>query len=233
MNQAIRWMLAFVLVVGGGVCAGGRGKRGFTVTFARGGWDASRWTPLRLPNQPTPRVFEQKDDCIGTREFAREEIKQGLDNVLLMADTGAAEGEFAVTFRIGSPHGTAPGVFLLPTCKGDALVKALAVFVADYTMAVWEVGVDAKSGKTTYKHLVRLARWQDPAARHVLRCRYSARSRMVALQVDDSDVVVLKLPQMTFNSRVGLWGCHGVCDYYRFTFTRAPALPWSGHAAKK
>ncbi len=222
-----------VVAAAGALSAAQAGKKEMAVSFARGKWDASRWTPLRLPHQTAPRAFVQKDDCIGTQGFSRAEIKQGLDNVLLMTDVGAKEGEFAVTFRIGPPHGTAPGVFLLPVCKGDALQQALAVFVADYTMAVWEVGVDPKTGKTTYKHLVRLARWQDPGAPHVLRCRFSARSKKVALQIDDSDVVVLRLPNMTFNSKVGLWGCHGVCDYYRFTFTRAGTLPWSGRPKAK
>lgn len=199
-----------------------------TVSFAEGQWDPAQWTPLRLPLHPHVQTFVQRPDCLGTDSFTPEQVKQHLDNVLLMTDSGTDEGEFEVTFRIGPEKGTAPGVFLSPTYIGDALQTAIAVFVADYTMAVWLVSTDPETSETQYRHLVRLARWQDPSVKHVLRCRYSKARQMVALQVDDSDVVVLRLPEHEINSYIGIWGCHGTCDFYRLTMRHGGTLQWSG-----
>jgi hypothetical protein len=199
-----------------------------TVSFAEGAWIAEEWTPLRLPLHPEVQSFIQRPDCLGTNSFTEEQKKQALDNVLLMTDTGTDEGEFEVVFRIGPEKGTAPGVFLSPTYTGEELETGIAVFVADYTMAVWLVKTNPETRVTEYDHLVRLARWQDPAAEHVLRCRYSNSREMVALQVDDSDVVILRLPDHEINSKVGIWGCHGTCDFYRMTIRSGGTLPWSG-----
>jgi hypothetical protein len=201
-----------------------------TVTFAEGQWDASKWTPLRLPMQETVATFTQKPDCLGTEGFTEEQVKAHLDNVLLMTDTGMDEAQFEVVFRIGPEKGTAPGVFLSPTCAGDALETAIAVFVADYTMAVWRAYTDPDNGETSYAPLVRLNRWQDPALEHVLRCRYSKARKSVALQIDDSDVVMLQFPDYELNSKIGIWGCHGTCDYYRITITPDGTLPWQATA---
>ena len=201
-----------------------------TISFAEGQWDAAQWTPLRLPLHPEVQTFIQRPDCLGTNSFTEEQKKQHLDNVLLMTDSGTDEGEFEVRFRIGPERGTAPGVFLSPTYTGDALETGIAVFVADYTMAVWLVGTDPETRETQYEHLVRLARWQDPSVEHVLRCRYSRARKMVALQVDDSDVVILRFPEHEINSLVGIWGCHGTCDFYGMTIRPGGTLPWSGAA---
>ena len=198
------------------------------ISLAEGQWDAAAWTPLRLPMQTHVRTFVQRPDCVGTNSFTEEEIRQGLDNVLLMTDSGLDEGEFEVVFRIGPEHGAAPGVFLSPALAGEELEAGIAVFVADYTMAVWMVGTDPETRATQYDHLVRLARWQDPSVQHVLRCRYSKARAMVALQVDDSDVVVLRFPDYQLNSRIGIWGCHGTCDFYSLTIRPEGTLPWSG-----
>ncbi len=199
-----------------------------TISFAEGQWDAAQWTPLRLPLHEEVQTFVQRSDCLGTDSFTQEQKEQHLDNVLLMTDSGTDEGEFEVVFRIGPEHGTAPGVFLSPTYTGDALETGIAVFVADYTMAVWMVKTDPETRETQYDHLVRLARWQDPGIQHVLRCRYSNARKMVALQIDDSDVVILRLPEHEINSRIGIWGCHGTCDYYSLTIRPGGTLPWSG-----
>jgi len=198
-----------------------------TVSFAEGQWDAEQWTPLRLPSYDTTPAFVQQPDCLRAGPFTREQVKAHLDNVLLMTDTGTDEGQFEVEFRIGPEHGTAPGVFLSPTLDGDALTGGIAVFVADYTMAVWRVGTDPDTLETGYEHLVRMNRYQDPAVRHVLRCRYSKARRSIALQIDDSDVIMLRLPEFEINPRIGIWGCHGTCDYYRVTMTTEGTLPWA------
>ena len=204
-----------------------------TITFAKGSWDESNWTPLKLPHQASTLTFIQKPDCLGTKSFTKEESKQGLDNVLLMTDTSTTEGEFADTFRIGPERGTAPGILLSPTYKDGVLQTAICAFVADYTMAVWRAWTDPEAGKTKYTHLVRLARWQDPAVKHVVRCRYSRKRRQVALQIDDSSVVVLRTPDHEINSRIGIWGCHGTCDYYTLAITKGGSLPWSGKAPEE
>jgi len=198
-----------------------------TINFAEGQWDAAQWTPLKLPMQAEMMTFTQRPDCLGNDAFTQEQIKAGLDNILLMTDTGTDEGQFEVLFHIGPEKGTAPGVFLSPVLDGDALVGGIAVFIADYTMAVWNVTTDAE-GVTQYEHLVRLARWQDPEADHIVRCRYSNRRKMIALQVDDSDVLILRLPELEINSKVGIWGCHGTCDFYTMTIRDEGTLPWSG-----
>lgn len=209
--------------------AGGKSEAGRTVTFAEGQWDAKQWTPLRLPAQESARAFTQKPDCIGTTTFTEEERKTGLDNVLLMIDSGTTEGEFEVVFRIGEEKGTAPGIFLSPTCKDGVLDAAICVFVADYTMAAWKAETDPTTGKTKYAHLVRTATWQDPKVKHVLRCRYSKKAKSVALRLDQSDVLVLKFPEYEINPCIGIWGCHGTCDYYSITMREGGTLEWSGH----
>jgi len=201
-----------------------------TISFAEGQWDATEWTPLRLPMQETLATFTQKSDCLGTEGFSEEQVKAHLDNVLLMTDTGMDEAQFEVVFRIGPEKGTAPGIFLSPTCTGDALETAIAVFVADYTMAVWRVHTDPETKETGYVHLVRVNRWQDPALEHVLRCRYSKPRKSVALQIDDSDVVMLQFPDYELNSKMGIWGCHGTCDYDSLTIRPDGTLPWQATA---
>jgi len=201
-----------------------------TVTFAEEKWDASKWTPVRLPSHEKVGAFIQRADSVGTHSFTKEEKKKHLDNVILMTDSETTEGEFEVEFRIGPEKGTAPGVLLSPTWQDDALHTGIAVFVADYTMAAWLFRTNAETGKTEYTHLVRLARWQDPAVKHVLRCRYSKKRKSVALQVDESDTVLLRFPNHAINSYIGIWGCHGTCDYYRITMRQGGTLEWSGKA---
>ena len=52
----------------------------------------------------------------------------------------------------------------------------------------------------------------------------------MALRIDESDVVVLRFPDHEINSRIGIWGCHGPCDYYSVTMKPGGTLEWSGHA---
>jgi len=202
----------------------------WTVNFAEGQWDTGSWTPLRLPLHPEVQTLVQRPDCLGNDAFTDEQKKAHLDNILLMTDTGLDAGQFEVTFTIGPERGTAPGVFLSPTYDGDALQTGIAVFVADYTMAVWEVHTDPETQETGYTHLFRMNRYNDPAVKHVVRCRYNKASKSMAFQVDDSDVVMLRLPEFEINSQIGIWGCHGTCNFYSVTITPDGTLPWKAEA---
>jgi len=226
MKRRVLLLVYLILAVGalGTALAHGAAR---TISFAEGQWDQTQWTPLRLPLHPEVQSFTQRADCIGTNSFTAEQIRQHLDNVLLMTDSGTTEGQFEVVFRIGPEKGTAPGVFLSPTVEGDMLVAGIAVFVADYTMAVWRVYTDAETRETKYEHLVRVNRYRQPGVQHVLRCRYSNARKAVALQVDDSDVIMLRFPEMEINSKIGVWGCHGTCDFFSVTITEEGTLPWA------
>jgi hypothetical protein len=203
------------------------------VSFAKGQWDASRWTPIRLPHQKTLKEFTQRDASLGTQAFTAGEIKAELDNVLLMTDTGTTEGEFAVTFSLSADHGTAPGIFISPAVKDGVLDTSLVVFVASYTMAVWTTQADPVTGATKYKHLVRLNRWSEPNQQHVLRCRYSKARNSVVLRLDQGDPLLLRDVGITLNSLIGIWGCHGPCDFYSVAFPQQPVLEWSASDPKK
>ncbi|MEW6360404.1 MAG: hypothetical protein AB1696_29005 [Planctomycetota bacterium] len=203
-----------------------------TITFAKGQWDASEWTPIRLVEHSTTATFAQKPDCIGTNSFTEEERKKHLDNVLLMVDSKTTEGEFEVEFRIGPEPGTAPGVFLSPVAKDGVVQTTICVFVADYTMAAWMAKADPEAGKTNYTPLVRTATWQDPSKKHVVRCRYSKKSKSVVLKLDDGDALILRFPEYELNPFIGVWGCHGTSDFYRITIREGGTLPWKGEAPK-
>lgn len=203
------------------------------VSFARGQWDTNRWTALRLPHQKSLREFVQREASLGTQAFTAAEIKAQLDNVLLMTDTGTAEGEFAVTFALAADHGTAPGIFLAPTVKEGVLDAAIAVFVASYTMAVWTAQADPATGATQYKHLVRVNRWTEPNQKHVLRCRYSKSRNSVVLRLDQGDPVLLRDVGLTPNALIGIWGCHGPCDFFSISFPPKPTLEWSASAPQQ
>jgi len=217
----------FWVRVPGGVADSAKQKGNLKVSFAQGAWDRSLWTPLRLPHQSSTPQFIQRKDSLGTGAFTAAQRKQKLDNVLLMFDTGLTEAQFEVEFSIGPEHGTAPGFFLAPTVKDGVLDQAVCVFVASYTVATWLATTDPKTGKTTYKHLARLNRWRDPGKRHVFRCRYSARRNAVLLQVDDSDVLMLRDVGARPNTKIGIWGCHGTCDFYRLLVRPGGNLPWA------
>jgi hypothetical protein len=203
-----------------------------TVDFHEGEWDRSAWTPIRLVEHDQTATFVQRPDSVGNDSFTAEQIAGKFDNILLMTDSGQTAGQIELTFTIGPEHGAAPALFLTPEVEDGVLRSALTVFVADYTMAIWWARADPQTGKTTYTHLVRMNRWSQPGEKHVLRCRvqpHGDRGVNVALQLDDSDVVVLYQRDMprAFNSRVGIWGCHGTCDFYQIHFLREGNLPWS------
>lgn len=208
----------------------------FTVSFAKDQWDKSAWTgvtvlPAKNDEQaPFARKavdFEQKDSCVSV-SFSPEQVKAGRDNALMVIDTKNPQGEFSVCFTIGKEKGTAPGICLFPTYDGDnVLEKCYAIFVADYTMAVWYAEVDKVSGTMKYTHLARLVRWQDPEIRHTLYCRYTKDSFVV--RVDDSDCVLFRYaPGFAANSKIGIWGCHGTCNFFSLDIKSKGTLPLNG-----
>lgn len=206
---------------------------GTVVTLARGEWDSEKWTPLRLPHQKKLRTFVQRNESIGVEAFTDEERKNRLDNVLLMTDTGTTEGEFEVIFSLSGQSGSAPGIFLGPRIKDGVLDTSIALFVATYTMAVWKTQIDPESGETKYTHLVRVNRWTEPNRKHVLRCRYSRKQNSVVIRLDQSDPIMLRNTGVDMNSLIGIWACHGPCDFYSVKFTQKPILQWSASDPKK
>lgn len=184
------------------------------ISFARDAWNSAAWTPIRLPHQKTPVTFTQKADCLATGAFSPEERKAKTDNALLITDTGLTEGTFEATFTIGSKKGTAPGFAIAPICEDGMLVSAVAVFVASYTIAIWKADIDRETGETTYQHLARLNRTFPTETPLTFRCRYSAKRRAVWIKAGDSDEIHLRDIDHTFNSKIGIWGCHGPCEYY-------------------
>lgn len=210
-----------------------------TIRFARGEWDKASWTPVRLANQAKAVEFAQVEGGIGTtpETFTRKDYAAETDNAILLQDLGSTEAEISVTFNLGKGFGgfACPGLCISPRLKNGVVESSIAVFVADYTTAVWHQTTDADGKTVRYKHLVQLGRWSDAAKPHTLRCRISKKQGSVALKVDDSDVVVLSfvgnktygsVPE-EINSRIGLWGCHGECTFREMTRFDEPTLPFT------
>lgn len=208
------------------------------IKFAAGQWDPTKWTPVRMANQTAIKTLVQREGAIGTTfdTFKREDYNAETDNAISLYDLGTTEAEVAVTFTIGKGFGgfACPGLCIAPRVKDGVLDSSIAVFVADYTMAVWHQYTD-KDGKTVrYKHLVQLGRGTDPAKPHVLRCRISKKEQSVALKLDDSDVVVLSFvgnkdygaTDLEVNSLIGLWGCHGETAFQEMSITTPGTLPF-------
>ena len=220
------WITATLALAVAGVTAGAAAAAeperapDLTINFARTQWDRSVWSPLRLPHQQKPSELVQRDESVGTEEFSHEETKQQLDNAVLMFDPGATEAELQVVFTIGPQKGTAPGFALFPTVEGNELRTAIGVFVADYTMAVWRATKDVEAGKTAYEHLARLNRTNEAGPKHTFTCHYSKKRRSIRMRVDDSDEVEVRLRDGEVNSRIALWGCHGVCDFFELKLWR-------------
>jgi hypothetical protein len=202
-----------------------------TIDFSKGKWDASAWTPIRLIHQKEILQFTQHKDSISVGPFTDEQKKSSMDNALLMTDSKLNEGQIELTFTLSPQSGTAPGFFISPTVKDGVLQSGLCVFVASYTMAVWWAQADPATGKTNYTPLARLNRWSEPNQKHILRCRFAIKDKSninILLQLDDSDVLMLQKKDLNnpVNSLVGIWGCHGVCDYHQFRIMQQGTLPW-------
>ncbi|NQU10243.1 hypothetical protein HQ590_05605 [bacterium] len=211
-----------------------------TISFARGKWDAREWRPVRMMNQDTPRELTQNDEFIGVTKdsFRKDDYSTERDNAVLLTDTLTAEGEIEVTFRSGEGLGqggySAPGLLISPVVADGIVEKAIGIFVGDYATAVWLVESDKASNRVSYAHLGQLARTTDPVNRHVLRCRFSKKQGSIAVQVDDSDVLVfqfignkhLSKVDLQLNSQVCLVGCHGVCEFYAMKIRQGGTLPF-------
>lgn len=208
------------------------------INFAPGGWNPSEWVSVRMVNQQEPRTFTQKAESVGvtTASFQADDYAKERDNALLVYDTGTAEGEIEVAFGMGPgfrPNSySCPGICLFPVVRDGVMESGISVFVAASRMAIWFQY--AEGNVTRYAHLGQLARWTDPAKRHVLRCRYSKKQKSIALQLDDSDVLVFQFvgnPRLSYlrdeiGSKIAIWGCHGACDFYQVRVTEGGSLPF-------
>ncbi|MEO6053641.1 MAG: hypothetical protein ABIP97_06485 [Chthoniobacterales bacterium] len=202
-----------------------------TISFASGKWNASQWTPVRLPNQEKAVPLIQKPTSIGTTEASFSETDYGKerDNALSLYDTGILEGQVEVTLGLGKGFGnfSSPGVCISPTVKDGNFVSGIAVFVGTYAVAVWYEYAEGDVMK--YKHLAQITRWSDPTKQHVLRCRFSKKKQCISINIDNSDILTFEfvgnlrlsnIPQ-EINSTIALWGCHGVSDFYTMTILDA------------
>lgn len=218
-----------------------------TIKFEKGAWDPAKWTPVRMANQAEAKTLVQLDGAVGTtmETFTRADYNAETDNAILLYDLGTTEAEIAVTLTMGKNVGgrgyACPGLCISPVVKDGVVVSSIAVFVADYTMAVWWQTTGADGKTVGYRHLVQLGRWSDPDKPHVLRCRISKQAGSVAFQLDDADVVVLTyIGNKTYgsvpdpvNSLVGLWGCHGECTFREMTITEPGTLPFMVRTPEK
>jgi len=223
----IPWLrLLFCLLlwtVSGNVAAAGKATE-LNVDFAKGKWDASQWQPVRVPPQETPIALEQFEDSIGTTDFTEEQVKQQLDNAVLVHDTGLRDGEMTVTFTLGEKRGTAPGFLISPEIQDGVLVSGTAVFVTHGYYVAWDVATDREAKRTRYTHMGQIARWTAPNTTHVIRLRFNRRGHL-AVQVNDSDVMVFR--NRRINGKVGVWGCHGPCRFYSLKLVPGGTLPWT------
>jgi len=225
------------------LCAAALGAEEAKVTvikFDEGAWDAAKWTPARMANQAEAKELVQLDGAVGTTmdTFSKADYGAEVDNAILLYDLGTTEAEIAVTLEMGKNVGgngyACPGLCISPMVKDGMVASSIAVFVADYTMAVWYQTTGADGKTVCYRHLVQLGRWSDPAKPHMLRCRISKKEQSVALKLDDADVVVLSFignkdygsVADPVNSLVGLWGCHGECSFREMTITEPGVLPF-------
>lgn len=216
--------------------------------FTKGSWDPAKWTPARMANQEHARNLVQLDGAVGTtlQTFTQADYNAETDNAILLYDLGTTEAEVAVTFTMGKGLGggdshSCPGLCISPQFKDGLVESSIAVFAADYTMAIWYQSTD-KDGKTVlYRHLAQYGRWFDPQKPHVLRCRISKKESSVAVQLDDSDAIVLQfIGNKTYgsvdqpvNSLIGLWGCHGECAFKEMTISTPGTLPFLGKAPQQ
>lgn len=227
MKRAISIGLIMIVTLGAQAHEGAHGTN-----FARGQWARDHWTAVRLIDQGAVgrEQFRQADDAVEVGPFTPEQKKVFNDNVMLMTDTGLSDGEVALTFSLGEGRGAAPGLFL-PSRVEDGIVKeGVGIFVASYTMAIWRMSVDEEKGKTQYVSLARFANWTTPNDKHVLTVRWSKAGKRMAVQVDDSSVLVLQGLTDVVDGRVGIWGCHDVCRFYKMSVTTRPTLPWNAVA---
>ena len=235
-----RYVASWVSLCLGLVCAleAAEPQKVRVVNFAEGKWDRAAWQVVRMVNQQEPRTFTQHADSLGVTmaSFKEKDYSKERDNALLITDTGATECQIEVTFRMGEGFNktSSPGIVVSPVIADGVMERGIGVFVGYYALAVWLEDHDAGKKRVTYAHMGQLARWTDPAKKHVLRCRYSQKQKSIALQIDDSDVLVfqfvghpgLSKVDLSLNSLVGIWGCHGVCNFYEVKIIEGGSLPF-------
>ncbi len=204
-----------------------------TIDFSEGKWDKSKWTPIRvLPIRPVEKLtdfeFIQQQDCISF-DCSLEDKKRTDDNCVLVYDTGRNDAEFEVVFESGNGD---PGILISPEFSDDGvLLRGYGVFVADHTIAAWYVEADPAKKTSTYYHLVRASRWQPKFQKHKIVCRYDKTG--FAIKVNDSDTFVIhpkweigqtSVKGFKVNSKIGIWGCHGLSKFYSVTIRERGTL---------
>jgi hypothetical protein len=202
------------------------------IDFAEGKWDKSQWQTIKcFPVKPVDKLndfaFSQKQDCISF-DCSADDTKRGDDNCLMVYDTGRTDAEFEVVFESGKGH---PGIFISPDITTDGIVqKTYCIFVADYTFAIWCAEVDTVLKSTKYTHLVRVSKWFPMLKKHKIICRYNKKG--FAIKVDDSDTIVIYPENFKVNPKVGIWGCHGLSNYYSMTIKEKSSLLFNAVAPK-
>jgi hypothetical protein len=61
----------------------------------------------------------------------------------------------------------------------------------------------------------------------VLRCRFSKAQNAFLVRLDQGDTIMFKDVGVEVNSLIGIWGCHGPCDFYQIRLISKPELEWS------
>lgn len=217
------------------------------ISFSKGKWDQSKWFPVRQPNQQKPRLFLYHADSIGTtlESFEKDDYNQEKDNAILVTDTGLTEGQIELTFKAGAGFRkgsySCPGIAISPVIVDGIAIKMIGVFVASYGVVPWMYTAGTQKQPCRYIAMAAICRSIDMTKKHLLRCRFSKKRKAIALQIDDSDVLVFKYlgnPKigrfnLEVNSKIGIWGCHGVCDFYEMKILTEPTLPFDRPLKKK
>jgi hypothetical protein len=216
---------------------------GRVISFAEGKWDRGEWTVLRQPNQKEPRSFAQNRDSIGMAMagYKPDDYGNETDNAILAIDTGMTEGQVEITLKAGEGFNksSTPGIVICPQIVNGVMEKGIDVFIAPYGFAGWMYTPGDAARPLRYTFVGQLGRTLAPDQTHVLRCRYSKKRKALALQVDESDIFVVKFVghptlgvfPLEMNSTFGIWGCHGVCQFYQMKILPEGTLPfdWPGN----
>lgn len=210
LTKLSKWIVLFIMI-------GTVNAAETVINFADGKWDKSHWQIVKcFPIKPVEKLkdfsFSQKQDSISF-DCSADDVIRGDDNCLMVYDTENEEAEFEVVFESGKGH---PGIFISPDIAADRILqKTYCIFVADYTFAIWRVETDPILKTAKYIHMVRVSKSFPMFQKHKIICRYNKKGFTV--KVDDSDTIVLYPENFKVNSKVGIWGCHGLSNYYSMT----------------
>lgn len=209
-----------------------------TISFAAGKWDRTEWKEVRQLNQDEPRHFTQNADSLGMtmENYRKTDYHDETDNAILTIDTGLTEGQVEITFKSGEGFnkGATPGIAISPYIVDGVAVKMMGFFVAEWGFAGWYYTPGGDGRPLRYKAVAQQCHASPLNQKHVLRCRYSRKRKAVAIQIDDSDVMVVTFIghptlgsfDLDINSTVGIWGCHGECEFYEMKILKEPTLPF-------